>query len=81
MLRTLLSSSYTHEWRKDSSYELSVMGSVNSSGASLSASNALSAANMPDFIAVCVPLIFGTFNMPAVSPTSTPPGNASFGMD
>ena len=39
------------------------------------------AATMPDFIAVCVPLIFGTLRKPAVSPTSNPPGKVSLGMD
>ena len=47
----------------------------------LSASKIASAAVIPDFIAVCVPLIFGTFRNPAVSPTSSPPGNVSFGID
>ena len=36
---------------------------------------------MPDFIAVCVPLIFGTLRKPAASPTSAPPGKTSFGID
>ena len=40
-----------------------------------------SAAVMPDFIAVCVPLIFGTFKNPAVHPTKQPPGNVNFGTD
>ncbi len=34
---------------------------------------------MPDFIEVCVPLIFGTFRNPAASPISSPPGKVSFG--
>ena len=40
-----------------------------------------SAAVMPDFIAVCVPLIFGTFRKPAVQPTRQPPRKVSFGID
>lgn len=40
-----------------------------------------SAARMPLFIAVCVPLIFGTFMNPGLQPISSPPGNVSFGMD
>src|SRR5579871_6412984 len=40
-----------------------------------------SAATMPDFIAVCVPLIFGTLRNPAASPTSTPPGKVRRGID
>jgi hypothetical protein len=37
-----------------------------------------SAAVMPDFIAVCVPLILGTFRNPAVQPTRQPPGKGQF---
>lgn len=40
-----------------------------------------SAANMPLFIAVWVPLIFGTFMKPGLQPIRIPPGNVSFGMD
>ena len=36
---------------------------------------------MPDFIAVCVPLIFGTLRKPAASPISAPPGKVSRGID
>ena len=46
-----------------------------------SASNAASAASMPDFIAVWLPLILGTLRKPAVSPISAPPGKTSFGSD
>ena len=31
---------------------------------------------MPDFIAVCIPFILGTFKNPAAQPINTPPGNA-----
>jgi hypothetical protein len=31
------------------------------------------------FIAVCVPLIFGTFINPAPQPIKHPPGNVNFG--
>ena len=44
-----------------------------------SASNAASAATMPDFIAVCVPLILGTLRKPAVSPIRAPPGKVELG--
>ncbi len=47
---------------------------------SFKAVNASSAAMMPLFIAVCVPLIFGTFRKPAEQPMRAPPGNASWGM-
>lgn len=40
-----------------------------------------SAASMPLFMAVWVPLIFGTFMKPGLQPISSPPGNVSFGMD
>jgi hypothetical protein len=36
---------------------------------------------MPDHIALWLPLIRGTFTMPAEQPRSAPPGNASFGID
>jgi hypothetical protein len=44
------------------------------------ASNAASAAIIADFIAVCVPLIRGTFTKPAEQPISAPPGKISLGM-
>lgn len=47
---------------------------------SVNAANAASAASIPDFIALCVPLIFGTFKNPAVQPIKQPPGKVSFGM-
>lgn len=40
-----------------------------------------SAASMPLFIAVWVPLIFGTFMKPGLQPMSIPPGKVSFGID
>lgn len=46
----------------------------------LRASNADSAANMPVFMALCVPLTFGTFMNPGLHPIRAPPGKASFGM-
>ncbi len=45
------------------------------------AANAASAAAMPDSMALCEPLMRGTFMKPAAQPTSTPPGNASLGID
>lgn len=36
---------------------------------------------VPDFIAVCVPLIFGTLRKPAEHPISAPPGKMGFGID
>mmetsp|Transcript_11174 Transcript_11174/g.33243 ORF Transcript_11174/g.33243 Transcript_11174/m.33243 type:complete len:263 (+) Transcript_11174:202-990(+) len=50
------------------------------SGSACIALKALSAASMPDFIAVCVPLIFGTLRKPAAQPTRAPPGKVSLGM-
>jgi len=40
-----------------------------------------SEANMPLFIAVCVPLILGTFMSPGLQPTNNPPGKVSLGTD
>lgn len=45
-----------------------------------SAAKMLSAASMPDFMALCVPLTLGTFKKPASHPTNTPPGNVIFGI-
>mmetsp|Transcript_22690 Transcript_22690/g.75235 ORF Transcript_22690/g.75235 Transcript_22690/m.75235 type:complete len:215 (-) Transcript_22690:81-725(-) len=50
------------------------------SGSACIALKALSAASMPDFIAVCVPLILGTLRKPAAQPTRAPPGKVSLGM-
>lgn len=47
----------------------------------LRASNAHSAASIPDFIALCVPFTLGTFIKPAAHPTNAAPGMASLGMD
>jgi hypothetical protein len=43
------------------------------------ASYALSAATIALFIALCVPLILGTFMNPGLQPINAPPGNASLG--
>lgn len=40
-----------------------------------------SEANMPLFIAVCVPLILGTFKSPGLQPINNPPGKVSLGID
>lgn len=36
---------------------------------------------VPDFIAVCVPFIFGTFKKPAEQPMIAPPGKTGYGID
>ncbi len=41
----------------------------------------VSAATMPDFIAVWLPLILGTLTKPAAQPISAPPGKSSRGID
>ena len=46
---------------------------------SVRTSNTASAASIPLFIAVWVPLILATFMKPALQPTRHPPGNVSFG--
>lgn len=40
-----------------------------------------SEASMPLFIAVCVPLILGTFMSPGLQPINNPPGKVSLGID
>jgi len=50
-------------------------------GIALSRAKTVSAATMPDFIAVWLPLIFGTLRNPAVSPISAPPGKSTSGID
>ena len=42
--------------------------------------NAASAASIPDFMALWVPFILGTFKNPAVQPIKQPPGKVSLGM-
>ena len=42
---------------------------------------AASAARIPDFMAVWVPLILGTLRKPAVQPIRAPPGKTTLGMD
>ena len=75
MLRTLYSSSHTHDFLSASGY-----ASTTGAGSSLpSAANTASAQTMPDFIAVWVPLILGTLRKPAVSPISAPPGKHQLG--
>ena len=39
-----------------------------------------SAASIPLFMALCVPLIFGTFMKPGLQPIRQPPGKVSLGM-
>ena len=46
-----------------------------------SASNAASAASMPLFIALWLPLMRGTLTKPAEQPISAPPGKVSLGTD
>ena len=76
-MRTSCSSSAIQLARTAASYSAS---SSFSRPAAIAAAMA-SAASMPLFIAVCVPLIRGTLTKPAEQPTSAPPGNASFGTD
>jgi hypothetical protein len=44
-------------------------------------SKIVSAAIIPDFIAIWVPFNFGTFKNPGLHPTKQPPGNDNFGTD
>ena len=52
-----------------------------SSSSTASRGNTASAASMPLFMAVCVPLILGTFMKPGLQPIRMPPGKVSSGMD
>src|SRR5690606_41130744 len=45
------------------------------------ASNTASPQSMPDFIAVCEPLILAKFRKPASSPIKEPPGKVNFGSE
>ena len=45
------------------------------------ASTVASAANIPDFIALWVPLILGTLTMPALHPKNIPPGKSRLAQD
>src|SRR5256885_10527526 len=45
------------------------------------ASNTASPHNMPDFMAVCEPLILAKFRKPASSPIKEPPGKVNFGKE
>jgi hypothetical protein len=76
---TSYNSLYIHDFLIDSSYAVSVIGPDDESD--VITSYAASAASMPDFIAVCVPFILGTFRNPAVQPIRAPPGKTNFGID
>lgn len=52
---------------------------VISFGSSPIISKILSAANIPVFIALWLPFIFGTFIKPGLQPTRQPPGNVNLG--
>ena len=76
---TSYNSLYTHEFLIDSSYASSTIGPDDESD--ITASYAASAASIPDFIALCVPFILGTFRNPAAQPIRAPPGKTNFGID
>ena len=71
-LRTLYRSSYTHDLRHASSRS----ASLSCARPAASAANADSAASMPVFIALWLPLMRGRLTKPAEQPISAPPGNA-----
>mmetsp|Transcript_25610 Transcript_25610/g.65927 ORF Transcript_25610/g.65927 Transcript_25610/m.65927 type:complete len:243 (-) Transcript_25610:1255-1983(-) len=78
MLRSQNSSFATHDSLTLVSY---CSTSTTPSGSFASSAKTASAASMPVFIAVCVPLILGTLTKPAEQPISAPPGKLSLGMD
>jgi len=50
------------------------MHSVSQTNYRLGLGDSAKTERVPDFIAVCVPLIFGTFRKPAEHPINAPPG-------
>lgn len=60
---------------------LPAVGDCETFSSSVTKSNTDSAANMPLFIALWVPFIFGTFINPGLHPIKQPPGKVSLGMD
>lgn len=63
------------------SQPLPAVGDCETFSSSVTRSNTDSAANMPLFIALWVPFIFGTFINPGLHPIKQPPGKVSLGMD
>lgn len=63
------------------SQPLPAVGDCETFSSSVTKSNTDSAANMPLFIALWVPFIFGTFINPGLHPIKQPPGKVSLGMD
>jgi hypothetical protein len=85
-LRTSYRSSRTHDACSARSYGPISAAAAAPSSPSLpsnawSACTAPSAASIPLFIALCVPLIFATFTKPALHPIRAPPGKWSLGTD
>jgi hypothetical protein len=84
-LRTSCRSECTHELCRAVSYDSRLAAdpasdlTVEDEG--WTASQAASAASIPLFMALCVPLILATFTKPAEHPSKAPPGKFSFGTD
>ena len=76
-LRTLYRSSHMGDCFHPSPYA----SSTSRARPDCNAAYAASAASIPDFIALWVPLIRGTLRNPAEQPINAPPGNATFGTD
>jgi hypothetical protein len=78
---TWLSSRITQESRRLRSYACMWRGPEVGAPSRVISPKAASAAKIPVFMAVCVPLIFGTFRKPAEHPIKAPPGKATCGTD
>ncbi|MNJ69642.1 hypothetical protein D3C77_660160 [compost metagenome] len=76
-LRALFNSACSHDASKAFGYAASSSWRRSASRAS----NAASAAILPDLMAAWLPLMRDAFRKPASQPTSTPPGNVSLGKD
>ena len=64
----------------DSAHYSPMVGDLLASSLLVMVSKTDSAASIPLFMALCVPLIFGTFMKPGLQPIRQPPGKVSLGM-
>lgn len=77
----ICSKNYSENYSARISQPLPAVGDFETFSSSVTKSNTDSAANMPLFIALWVPFIFGTFINPGLHPIKQPPGKVSLGMD
>lgn len=77
----ICSKNYSENYSARIPQPLPAVGDCETFSSSVTKSNTDSAANMPLFIALWVPFIFGTFINPGLHPIKQPPGKVSLGMD